>query len=587
MTKEINASTEQQMIEAEAGDYLCNYLERFGVEYVYGIPGGALEPFFNALARSQLRNGLKLVVPCHESTAAFMADGYWRQSGRLAVCCATTGPGATNLITSVASAYENKIPMLILTAQTSLHNSGHGAFQDSSCTGVNTVEMFRYCTRYSSLVSHVAQLPRKLAIALMTAFGSAKGPVHLSIPVDVMRCKVASEWFRLPVNDAQRSLALVDYAAVTKLLEELAQGGKITLLLGPGSSGAMYELLEFAEIYNTNIVTTPDAKGLINCNHHRYYGVIGFAGHASAKTILSDGSDVVLVVGTNLSEWACTGWDVARFRGRLLHLDICAENFAGTPYAHLHVLGDPAKTIELINANMSGSGSSEAQLGENVIFFRQNSHLVMQDPHKFNAIDAPIKPQRLMRELAQHFPVNTRYFADIGNSMAWAIHYLPVKERRHGNKRSSNSGLLHTVVGFGPMGWAIGAALGAALAYRDAPIICITGDGSMLMLGQEITVAVTEKLSVIFVVLNDGSYGMVKHGQQLNNAESIGHELPIVNFSTWASSLGADVYVIKKPDDFSNLDIEHICKRRLPTLLNVFVDGHEISPISERTKQLI
>ena len=137
----------------EYGDLLLSYLEQLGVEYVFGIPGGAIEPFYNALARSERRGGPRSICARHEAGAAFMADGYWRNSGKLGVCCATTGPGATNLITGVASAYENNVPMLVITAQTALSGFGTSAFQKSSCTGINTVELFNHCCRYSTLVS--------------------------------------------------------------------------------------------------------------------------------------------------------------------------------------------------------------------------------------------------------------------------------------------------------------------------------------------------------------------------------------------------------------------------------------------------
>ena len=138
----------QQTEEAgELGDLLISYLEQLGVEYVFGIPGGAIEPLYNALARSERRGGPRAVISRRETGAAFMADGYARNTGKLGVCCATTGPGATNLITGVASAYENNIPMLVITAQTALSTFGRGAFQESSCTGINTVGLFGHCTR--------------------------------------------------------------------------------------------------------------------------------------------------------------------------------------------------------------------------------------------------------------------------------------------------------------------------------------------------------------------------------------------------------------------------------------------------------
>ena len=172
----------------ELGDLLISYLEQLGVECVFGIPGGPIEPLYNALARSERRGGPRAVVARHETGAAFMADGYARNSGKLCVCCATAGPGSTNIMTGVASAYDNHSPMLVLTGQTSISNFGKGATQESGDTGINTVAMFSHCTRYSSLISHVDQFEQKLVSAVSAATNVPYGPAHLSVPVDVMRC---------------------------------------------------------------------------------------------------------------------------------------------------------------------------------------------------------------------------------------------------------------------------------------------------------------------------------------------------------------------------------------------------------------
>ena len=209
-----------------AADLLVQYLEMLGVEFVFGIPGGAIEPLYNALARSARRGGVRPLVARHESGAAFMADGYSTRSGRLGVCCSTTGPGATNLVTGVASAYANQIPMLVITAQTALPTFGRGAFQESSCTGINTVGILAHCTRYNTLVSHLDQLEHKLVSALMTAYGSPPGPVHLSIPLDVMRAWVKPGSARFDLVKLLHRPQLVDGEAVESCCRLLERSGR-------------------------------------------------------------------------------------------------------------------------------------------------------------------------------------------------------------------------------------------------------------------------------------------------------------------------------------------------------------------------
>ena len=166
-------------------DLIVEYLEQFGVEYVFSIPGSPLGPLFDALARSARRGGPRLILARHEAGSAFIADGYARESGRIGVCCSTTGPGATNLITGVASAYAEQVPMLVITSQTRLPDFSRGGFQDSTRNGVDIMGMFEHCTRYNSMVTHPEQLEKKLAAALTAALGTPRGPVHLSIPIDI------------------------------------------------------------------------------------------------------------------------------------------------------------------------------------------------------------------------------------------------------------------------------------------------------------------------------------------------------------------------------------------------------------------
>ena len=188
-----------------------------------------------------------------------------------------------------------------------------------------------------------------------------------------------------------------------------------------------------------------------------------------------------------------------------------------------------------------------------------------------------------MTELPNLFSPNTRYLADTGASFAWATHYLHPFDRRVVGKREVHGGLFKACLEFASMGWAIGSAIGAALAQPDSPVVCITGDGSVLMSGQELTVAVQEQLPVIFVILKDSGFGMVRHGQRLTGAEQIGVDMPHANFATMARALGADGYVVHSPDDLLGIDVKKICSQNKPTVLDVRIDQNEVPPIGLRT----
>lgn len=587
----------------EIGDLLVQYLEKLGVEYVFGVPGGAIEPLYNALARSERHGGPRAIVARHETGAAFIAEGYTRQTGKLGVCCATTGPGATNLITGVASAYENHIPMLVITAQTSLTNFGRGALQESSCTGVNIVSMFQHCTRYNTLVSHVDQFERKLVSAIVAAFQSEAGPAHLSIPLDLLRHPALVSQPSYDLYSLLKRPSLLDSGAVATLSKQIDDAKKVVFVVGEGCGEAIGNIIEVALAIEATIVTTPHAKGLISPYHHLFRGVIGFAGHDSAREALLDSDvDMVIAVGTSLGEWSSNGWDIAALlNNRLIHVDSNEWNFTRSPMARMHVRGRIKTVFEYllvyIRNNIPNSGMEKKRrksVSVNSSNTRVQSH-ERNEPRRYFQLDSeskymddstPIKPQRLMHELTHLFSPNTKYLADSGNSMVWAIHYLHPFDRRMVGTRDIGSGLFCGCLEFASMGWAIGASIGTALACPGNPVVCITGDGSWLMSGQEMTVAIQEQLPVIYIILNDGALGMVKHGQRLAHAEAIGFELPEIDYSEVAKAMGVESFVIRSPQDLRDLDINTICGRPGPTLLDVRIDSEEVPPMAARMKVL-
>ncbi len=601
----------------DLSDLVIDYLDELGIEFVFGIPGGAIEPIYNALARSQREGRVRPVVARHEAGAAFMADGYARETGKLGVCCATTGPGTTNLLTGVASAYADNIPLLVITAQTALPSFGRGAFQESSYDAIDTVEMFETCTRYSTVVTHPHQLESKLATAITLALREPRGPVHLSFPMDILR-HPAQEYRAYPNLEHLLTNPLsapVDNRTLRQLYHEIIEQNKrVVLLLGSGCREAMPAILRFAEFVYAPILTTPQGKSWLNPRHPLYRGVFGFAGHESARRALielkeydeyhksaedSGSTTLILAVGTSLGEWSTDSWDKdILMNNRLVHIDSSMERFARSPMAHLQIYGRLKSIFETLydwaneeqmagmhcpwtawtNADAPRVSSQEVQEHDQEANYYAPPTIQLMDRDKYllSSTDTVIKPQRLMYELNRKLPPQARILADTGNSFAWTTHYLLHK----------TPGTYRLAMGFGSMGWAIGAAVGTAMAKPDVPVICITGDGSMLMNGQELTVAVAEHLKVMFIVLNDRSLGMVKHGQRLTGAERIAYELPAVDFAMMAKAQGAEGYTIKCLDDLEKLDCNVMCRMSGPVLLDVHIDPEEVPPMGMRARAL-
>ncbi|MBW4934810.1 thiamine pyrophosphate-binding protein [Marinobacter sp. F4206] len=568
----------------ECGDLILRYLERLGVDCVFGVPGGSIEPFYNALARSERRGGIRSVTARHETGAAFMADGYARESGRLGVCCATAGPGATNLITGVAAAYADNIPMLVISAQTSLDRFGQGALQESSCTSVNTIDMFASCTRYNTLVSHPEQLVPKLLHAIGHALGHQPGPVHLSIPLDVMRHALPDDAIHTSLNAFVANEVMPGPGYLQKVAGDLKDVSRATIVLGEDAASAVAQLTRLAEIKGWQLVTTPRAKGIIDSFHPLYRGVFGFAGHRSASEALKPhNAERIIVVGAALDEVSTAGWDPEGIlSGRLIHIARNPDHLTRATMAREAILGEPRLVVEQLLGELAqdSRNSSSTQL-------TANDGLPAIIDERFRegcyATSGPVKPQALITYLSRACPDTTRALFDSGNSFLWGIHHWNV---RRTETLPPEKNLFHIGIGFAPMGWAIGASVGVAMAAEGAPVLCITGDGSYLMSGQELTTAAQEGLNVLMVVLNDSSLGMVRHGQALGGAEPIANSLPTVNFAKLAEALGVKSHRIASMEELYALDLTAIFDRSGPCLLDVLIDADEVPPMGARMKVL-
>ena len=603
---------EQELTDASRvptlADCFISKLRELGIEYVFGVPGGAIEPLFDALARQERNPGslddaihyisrrrnsrrtksLHTVVARHEAGAAFMADGYARETGRLAVACATTGPGASNLITGVASAYADNIPMLVITAQTALPNFGRHALQESSSDAVDTVAMFAHCTKYSSLISHPDQMAQKLVTAMTRAYQKPRGPVHLSFPIDIFGMPAPGYTHTATIAPLLREPHILDSQAMTFLQQCLHPTVRIALFIGGDCGDAIDEIIRFAETMRAPLVTTPMGKRWVSAYHPLNYGVFGFAGHSSARDILqSESIDYIIAVGTSLGELATSGWDEkALLNQKLIHIDSIPEHFVHSSMACLHVYGNIRLVFSALNRNkyrpqVDSKRASELdnlllQTKERLKKLPKLQHIQLQEQKLCKPEEAPIKPQCLMQGIAEFFPQNTRIVCDAGNSWAWATHYLHLQKPQR----------YRIGMGYGAMAWAVGASVGTALGCDGQPTVCLTGDGSYLMSGQEITVAVQMGLAVCFIVLNDQSLGMVKHGQRLGGGEPIGFQLPPVDFCAMAESVGAKGFRIQTLKQLYSLDIDRLFSSGIPFLLDVYIDPEEIPPMGARMKVL-
>lgn len=561
--------TEDSMTAAEV---IVHFLEKHGAEYVFGVPGGAIEPLNNALHKSSI----KVVVTKHEEGAAFMADGYARVSGNMGVCCSTAGPGATNLITGLASSYADSIPVIALTGQVATSLFGKGAVQEFSVQSFGIVSIFRQFTKYSDIVINENKAGEMIAKARRLALTGRKGPVHLNLPADIMKRTVADTNGRCSVTQVMGH----DREAVKEAVRLLLNAEKPVIVAGWGTvlSRADKELQELAELLDIPVATSPKAKGIMSELHPLSLGVLGFAGSKTAQEyIINDAVDVMLAVGTSFNEWMTSGWDKRLLPvTAMIQIDIDHDEIGKNYYVDVGVGGDARTVLREIIYEMRRQLTAERP--------EKNGRRQLVQTLKESAAAAdvdlegiPYKPQRLIMDLVDSLPEETLYFVDNGSSMAWAIHHIPMTQ-----PYSFFVGL-----GFASMGFAVAAPIGGKLAAGEKPVVALVGDGSFLMNGMEVATAVNYNIPVIWVVMNNSMLGMVYHARKLSSIpEGITSSFKQVDFVKLAEGLGARGIRITKPGEINRAMMDEIRASGLPTVIDVIIDPEEVPPIHSRITSL-
>ncbi|ABC28262.1 thiamine pyrophosphate-requiring enzyme [Hahella chejuensis KCTC 2396] len=567
-------------------ELIVKYLSLLKVPYVFGVSGGNIDPLGSALARHEDNTHVRWILTRSEAGAGFMADGFARESGVIGVCSATSGPGCTNLLTPVSNAFVDSVPMLVITGQSTISTFGRGAMQESSASGVDTILMFKGCTRYNTLVSHPEQLEHNLLAALSHATGPTPGPVHISIPLDIFETPVPSSRNPISLHTFLGQEITPDKVVLQRLNTILRGYQRGVIVIGNGCAGAMREILCYAERRAWPIVTTPMGRGLMSADHPLYRGVFGTAGHESArKTLTAEEADIIMVVCANLDEHATCGWDGSTILSRrLVHINNNPEHLAKSHMAQMNLMGSPRIVFDYLN--QENQAAPAPGLSEDALPALRNDNILPQNISVLHIEDCntdtiPINPRRLFWRLSQCAPKGVHLYADAGNAFFWATHYW---HPRSASVIDVNK--MPISMGFAAMGWAIGAAIGGKFANPHIPVLCITGDGSYLMTAQEITVAKQHNLNVVILVLNNGVLGTVMHGQRMRGMKSFGNELPQTNFAILAQSMGVESYRIRDFEELVRLDIESLFLRPGPVLLDILVDKEVPPPIGQRVKNL-
>jgi len=512
---------------------LVHRLQMHGIHTIFGIPGGNILPFYDALYQSPIRH----ILAKHEQGAAFMAQGMARITRKPAVCIATSGPGATNLVTALADALFDSVPLVAITGQVSQALKGTEAFQE-----VDMVTLTKGITKHTFYITDVNQIASTVDEAFHLAASGRPGPVLIDIPKDVQQAHCQCNGSRI------MSSGLIECDLSTFQIREFCrmvhQAQRPVIIAGHGIilGNAMDELRYFAETRQIPVVTTLHGIGCMPPNHPLYLGMAGMHGSQYANEVLNS-ADLVIALGIRFDD-RLTG-NLNRFctNAQFIHIDIDAKQLNRLKQVELAIRGDLKMVLQTINPSLQKCSKSNCY---------SNSPL-----ESTSAVESDL-PKSFMQELASYLPENVIITTDVGQHQMWVAQSFPFVQP--GNFLTSG--------GQGTMGFGLPAAIGAALAMPHRKVVCITGDGSLMMNIQELATLAEVGANITIIVLNNGGLGMVRQQQELfyHSHLSASQTTRRINFEALATAFGLNANSIRM-DEFEKLP--HLLNATGPCLIDV------------------
>jgi acetolactate synthase-1/2/3 large subunit len=537
-------------------EVLINVLRDEGVNVVFGYPGGAMLPLYDDLRSSDVRH----VLVRHEQCAAHMADGFARVLKRPGVCMATSGAGATNLVTGIATAFLDSSPVIALTGQVPTGNIGNDAFQEA-----DIFSLMMPITKHNFRIMNAANLSNDLRSAFSIAASGRYGPVQVDLPRDILTCDISSpiEPRKVSANGMREDLTELPQA-----IQLLESAERPLILVGGGAmwSGCGQDLITLAEMIASPVATTLMGKSTVPENHPLVLGMVGMHGRRVANYALEE-CDVLLAVGTRFSDRMIG--DPSSCRTRVIHIDIDTGELGKNVRPTVALSGDAGLVIRAISSSIHAK-RNDGKWTERMGILKKECAC------NLDLGDNPIKPQKVIYELSRLLPDDAIVTTEVGQCQMFAAHFFECRGKRQ----------FITPGGLGTMGFGLPAAIGAKVAAPQRSVVDVAGDGSLLMVCQELATAVEEDIPVFVCLLNNGRLGMIKQLQNMfyggrMTAMDLGSSPDFVKL---AEAFGVRAARVKDPRDLESVIEEGMASDR-PFLADIWIDREEeVLPVTLRTE---
>jgi acetolactate synthase-1/2/3 large subunit len=536
-------------------DALMRALEKEGVDVVFGLPGGANLPIYDALVGA----GFRHVLVRHEQSAAHMADGYARIKRKAGVCFATSGPGATNLITGIATAYADSSPVVAVTGQVPLAMIGKDAFQETDIIGIANP-----CTKYSFQPRVPTEIPETVKKAFYIAESGRPGPVLVDIPKDVQQAKAEMKFPDLIKVRGYNPVVDADLSELGRAVELLLKAQKPIIMAGGGVilSGAFSELQALAELLLIPVVSTFKGKGAFPENHPLAMGPIGMHGHAEANKIILE-ADCIIAVGARFSDRSVGKFDEFGKGMSIIHMDIDPAEIGKNKSVDVAIVGDVKSSLRTLIKMLS---KKVVKKEADNPWLKRRKELIQYFSETLKDYPREITAKKSLKKLRELLPAQGIVTTEVGQCQMWASLHFDV----------ISPGTFFSSTGLGTMGFGFPASIGAKAAAPKVPVVDIAGDGSFNMTENSLAVSVLEKLPVIVFLMNNYMLGMVAQWQRTfyNRRYSGVHQHKCPDYVKIAEAYGAQGIRAESMKDLEKA-IKTAVKSDVATVIDIPIDPDE------------